>query len=200
MNAPGDPSRALSEFAASREFFIGIDSDGCVFDTMEVKHKECFIPNIIKCYGLAAISKYVREAAEFINLYSQHAGREPVPGPGVDDGSIGRAGRGRCVAARNIPALTGLRGWIERETRLVEPGSVRRSDVDGRSRPAPGPGMERSGQSIDPRNREGRPAVSVRPRIAREHAGQGGRDGGVGHARRGLVREWEEHGLRPWSP
>ena len=30
------------------DFFIGIDSDGCVFDTMEVKHKECFIPNMIQ--------------------------------------------------------------------------------------------------------------------------------------------------------
>ena len=26
---------------------VGIDSDGCAFDTMEVKHKECFIPNTI---------------------------------------------------------------------------------------------------------------------------------------------------------
>ena len=80
MNASGDPSRILSEFPASHEFFIGIDSDGCVFDTMEVKHKECFIPNIIKCYGLAAISKYVREAAEFINLYSHHRGVNRFPG------------------------------------------------------------------------------------------------------------------------
>ena len=63
----------LRTSSASRDFFIGIDSDGCVFDTMEVKHKECFIPNIIKHYGLAAISKYVREAAELINLYSQTA-------------------------------------------------------------------------------------------------------------------------------
>ncbi len=29
------------------EFFIGIDSDGCAFDTMEIKHKECFCPQTI---------------------------------------------------------------------------------------------------------------------------------------------------------
>ena len=34
---------------------MGIDSDGCAFDTMEVKHKECFIPAFIKHFGLAAI-------------------------------------------------------------------------------------------------------------------------------------------------
>ena len=41
-------SLPLRNFQKRNEFFIGIDSDGCAFDTMEVKHKECFIPNIIK--------------------------------------------------------------------------------------------------------------------------------------------------------
>ena len=27
------------------KFLICIDSNGCAFDTMEIKHKECFIPN-----------------------------------------------------------------------------------------------------------------------------------------------------------
>ena len=80
MNDTSDPRRILGEFTAESEFFIGIDSDGCVFDTMEVKHKECFIPNIIGQYGLAAISKYVREAAEFVNLYSCHRGINRFPG------------------------------------------------------------------------------------------------------------------------
>ena len=53
------------------DFFVGIDSDGCVFDTMEIKHKECFCPNVIKHWGLQAVSKYAREAAEFVNLYSR---------------------------------------------------------------------------------------------------------------------------------
>ena len=52
----------MSEFSPTKEFFVGIDSDGCVFDSMELKHKECFIPNIIKHWGLQAVSKYTREA------------------------------------------------------------------------------------------------------------------------------------------
>jgi phosphoglycolate phosphatase-like HAD superfamily hydrolase len=56
------------------DFFVGVDSDGCAFDTMEIKHKECFIPNTIKHWGLQPVSKYAREAAEFVNLYSRWRG------------------------------------------------------------------------------------------------------------------------------
>ena len=48
MAESNDPQRLLREFRKCNEYFVGIDSDGCAFDTMEVKHKECFIPNIIK--------------------------------------------------------------------------------------------------------------------------------------------------------
>jgi phosphoglycolate phosphatase-like HAD superfamily hydrolase len=41
---------------------------------MEIKHKECFTPNIIKHWGLQAVSKYAREASEFTNLYSAWRG------------------------------------------------------------------------------------------------------------------------------
>jgi len=64
----------LKELQPTREFFVGIDSDGCAFDTMEIKQKECFCPNFIKYYGLQKISKYARETWEFTNLYSKTRG------------------------------------------------------------------------------------------------------------------------------
>jgi phosphoglycolate phosphatase-like HAD superfamily hydrolase len=67
-------AKPLVEMDHSYEFFMGIDSDGCAFDTMEIKHKECFIPNIIKHWGLQPVSKYAREAAQFVNLYSKWRG------------------------------------------------------------------------------------------------------------------------------
>ncbi|MBN1935137.1 MAG: HAD family hydrolase [Anaerolineae bacterium] len=67
-------TRPLSDMQPQHTFFIGIDSDGCAFDTMEIKHKECFTPNIIKHWGLQAVSKYAREASEFVNLYSHWRG------------------------------------------------------------------------------------------------------------------------------
>jgi phosphoglycolate phosphatase-like HAD superfamily hydrolase len=69
-----DPRKQLEQFEPQHGFFVGIDSDGCIFDSMEIKHKECFIPNIIKYWGLQSVSKYAREAAEFVNLYSRDRG------------------------------------------------------------------------------------------------------------------------------
>ena len=59
-----DPAQILRDFRPSKDFFIGIDSDGCVFDSMEIKHKECFAPMFIKHFGLQAVSKYAREVWE----------------------------------------------------------------------------------------------------------------------------------------
>lgn len=56
------------------EFFVGIDSDGCVFDSMGVKQRDHFHPIIIEHWGLQKIEKQLRAAAEFANLYSQWRG------------------------------------------------------------------------------------------------------------------------------
>jgi len=64
----------LTNFVKEKDYFIGIDSDGCAFPTMELKHKECFIPNVIKFWNLQSVSKYTREIAEWINLYSIYRG------------------------------------------------------------------------------------------------------------------------------
>ena len=69
-----DYKAALQGFESSRDFFVGIDSDGCAFDSMELKHKECFCPNTINYFELQAVSKYAREAWDFVNLYSRTRG------------------------------------------------------------------------------------------------------------------------------
>jgi hypothetical protein len=71
--------KRMFKIEKKHDFLVGIDSDGCAFDTMEVKHKECFIPNIINYYNLAGVSKYAREAAEFVNLYSKSRGINRFP-------------------------------------------------------------------------------------------------------------------------
>jgi phosphoglycolate phosphatase-like HAD superfamily hydrolase len=73
VSAP-DPHEKLKAFKPTQPFFVGIDSDGCAFDTMEPKAKECFCPTTVWKWELAAVSKYVREIWEFINLYSKHRG------------------------------------------------------------------------------------------------------------------------------
>lgn len=64
----------LKDIKATHEYFVGIDSDGCAFDTMEIKHKECFCPNTVMYWGLQSISKYARDAWDFVNLYSKSRG------------------------------------------------------------------------------------------------------------------------------
>jgi phosphoglycolate phosphatase-like HAD superfamily hydrolase len=74
MTEVHEAAQPLLELQPKYDFFVGIDSDGCAFDTMEIKHKECFCPNTIKHWGLQPVSKYAREAAEFVNLYSKWRG------------------------------------------------------------------------------------------------------------------------------
>ena len=69
----------LIDFKPRHDFLIGFDSDGCVFDTMEIKQKECFCPNNIKYWKLQPVAKYAREASEFVNLYSKWRGINRYP-------------------------------------------------------------------------------------------------------------------------
>jgi phosphoglycolate phosphatase-like HAD superfamily hydrolase len=73
VSAP-DPHEKLRAFEPTCRYFVGIDSDGCAFDTMEPKHKECFCPVTIWKWDLAAVSKYARDAWDFVNLYSKQRG------------------------------------------------------------------------------------------------------------------------------
>lgn len=43
-----EAAHVLIDFKPKQSFFVGIDSDGCAFDAMEIKHKECFTPSTIK--------------------------------------------------------------------------------------------------------------------------------------------------------
>jgi phosphoglycolate phosphatase-like HAD superfamily hydrolase len=102
------------------DFLVGIDSDGCVFDSMELKHKECFVPNFINHYGLQGVSKYAREAAEFVNLYSKSRGANRFPALVEQLNWLRERPE---VKARNIDVAhpKGLIAWMERETKLGNP-------------------------------------------------------------------------------
>ncbi|MEX0977342.1 MAG: HAD hydrolase-like protein [Pirellulales bacterium] len=110
----------MFEITPQHDYLVGIDSDGCAFDTMEVKHKECFIPNIVNHYNLAGVSKYAREAAEFVNLYSKSRGINRFPA--LIEALQWLKERPEVIARGveiRIPA--GLVEWIKRETKLANP-------------------------------------------------------------------------------
>ena len=107
----------MYEITPKHDFLVGIDSDGCVFDTMELKHKECFIPNIVKYYKLQSVSKYAREAAEFVNLYSKSRGVNRFPAL-VE--ALEWLQKRPEVKARGleIKIPQSLRDWIKEESKL----------------------------------------------------------------------------------
>src|SRR5262245_44186200 len=74
-----DPAQVLRDFKPSREFFICIDSDGCIFGSMELKHNECFTPMFIQHCKLQVVSKYARECWDFVKLYSKTRGANRFP-------------------------------------------------------------------------------------------------------------------------
>ncbi|MGH7143065.1 MAG: HAD family hydrolase [Planctomycetota bacterium] len=115
-----DPIQALKDLQPTKKFFIGIDSDGCAFDTMEPKHKECFCPNFVKYFKLAAVSRYTREAWDFVNLYSRTRGCNRFLAV-VD---VLKLLEERAeVKARGIaiPKAPQLAAWLKRETKLGNP-------------------------------------------------------------------------------
>ncbi|MDR1485111.1 MAG: HAD family hydrolase [Planctomycetaceae bacterium] len=108
----------------SKSFLIGIDSDGCAFDTMELKHKECFVPATIKYWNLQAVSKYARETFEFVNLYSKTRGINRFPAL-VE--TLRLLFLRPEVKARGLvqPDLSPLQDWISRETKLGNPALIK---------------------------------------------------------------------------
>ena len=115
-----NPQQELIELQPTREFFIGIDSDGCVFDSMEPKQKEFFCPNVIRFFGLLPVSKIARETWEFVNLYSQNRGVNRFLAliecfkllqerPEIKERNI------------SIPDISFLIEWTEKETKLGNP-------------------------------------------------------------------------------
>jgi phosphoglycolate phosphatase-like HAD superfamily hydrolase len=112
-----DPAQALRDFQPKHDFFIGIDSDGCVFDSMEIKHKECFAPMFVKHHKLQAVSKYAREVWDFVNLYSKTRGANRFP---ALTRALDLLRERPEVQARNVnvPTYPALDEWMARETKL----------------------------------------------------------------------------------
>src|SRR5690606_16840009 len=108
------------DFQTKKEFLVGIDSDGCVFDTMEVKHKECFIPAFINHYELQGVSKYAREAAEFVNLYSKSRGINRFPALVEQLEWLARRPEVKARGVK-VPSPKGIINWIAEESKLGNP-------------------------------------------------------------------------------
>src|SRR2546421_2020711 len=121
----------MLDLRPQHRFLVGIDSDGCAFDTMELKHKECFIPAFVHHYHLQGVSKYAREAAEFVNLYSKSRGCNRFHALIEQLAWLGRRPEVRSRGAEVQPP-PGVVAWTKRESKLANPARLPRSTEDGR--------------------------------------------------------------------
>ncbi len=69
----------LADLAPQCAFFVGVDSDGCVFDSMGVKQRGHFHPLICRHWGLEALDRELLRAVEFVNLGSKWRGQNRFP-------------------------------------------------------------------------------------------------------------------------
>ena len=67
-------TKQFQGISPEHDCLVCIDSDGCAFDVMDIKHQECFCPATIQVWGLQPISRYVRQVWDYGNLYSVHRG------------------------------------------------------------------------------------------------------------------------------
>ncbi len=107
----------LKDFKPAKKFFAGIDSDGCVFNTMELKQKEFFIPAGIKYFNLFPISGLVRETWEFVNLYSVHRGVNRFPAI-VKVFELLEKRKEVAETGVILPDMRPLKKWINNESKL----------------------------------------------------------------------------------
>ena len=71
---PNDYAKPLKDLKPEKDFFVGIDSDGCVFDTMGIKQRECFCPWMIAYFGLQPVAQAARQCKDFADLFSKTRG------------------------------------------------------------------------------------------------------------------------------
>lgn len=67
-------TKALREMQPGKEFLVAIDSDGCVFDAMGIKQRECFCPMMIAYFDLQPAAAAARQCKEFADLFSRTRG------------------------------------------------------------------------------------------------------------------------------
>jgi phosphoglycolate phosphatase-like HAD superfamily hydrolase len=184
----------LRSLAKRYDTLVAIDSDGCVFDTMAVKQKDCFHPEIIRLWGLEAAEPQLRACAEFVNLASRFRGSNRFiallktfevfnrRAPGVE-----------------LPDTEPLRRFVESGKPLTNPALAAEVARSG------DPELRRLltwSESINgivaEKAKDIPPFAGVREALDRME-GRSHRIICSQTPEEALVREWDEHGLRPYA-
>ncbi|WP_148411887.1 HAD family hydrolase [Murimonas intestini] len=119
-------------FTKKKEYLICIDSDGCAMDTMDLKHKKCFGPCMIKEWALESHAQEIQKSWNEVNLYTRTRGINRFQG-------LARALRETDSKYGEIPGIDELEHWAESTDELSE-RSLQRAASD--------PGITEEGRLI----------------------------------------------------
>ncbi len=69
-----DAGQQLKNLKKTKDYFVAIDTDGCITDNMNGKQMLILHPQFMEFYGLWDIESFFREVAEYYNLFSVDRG------------------------------------------------------------------------------------------------------------------------------
>ncbi|MGL6107875.1 HAD family hydrolase [Romboutsia sp.] len=104
-------SNVFDKYIKEKEFLVCVDSDGCAMDTMEIKHRECFAPEMIKTWNLTEKEEYILNLWYDLNLYTQTRGINRFKGLAETFKIISKEGV-------EIEDLENLLNWVETTNEL----------------------------------------------------------------------------------
>lgn len=104
----------MKTFSPKHKFLVGIDSDGCVFDSQGVKQIGHFHPMIIRHWGLEELETEVRALGEYLNLRSPMRGTNRFLGL-LRLFELLAETNGFRSSGLELPPLTAYRNWLDRD-------------------------------------------------------------------------------------
>lgn len=113
-NGGGDLTRtrdSLAGFIPGKPFFVGVDSDGCVLDSMEAKQRRCFHPVTLSLWHLGPVAEAARDVLAFVNLHSRWRGQHRFIAQALSFDLLRRHPDVRDAGV-HVPELTALKRLI----------------------------------------------------------------------------------------
>ncbi len=115
---------SLELYKKSKDYLLCVDSDGCAINTMEVKHKECFGPCLVKEWELMPWEEEVLGLWNHINLYSLTRGINRFKGLSAALIEIDRR-------YKRIEGIDELKGWTDKAKILSDDALIKEMRKSG---------------------------------------------------------------------
>ena len=118
----------MSDFFAAyekkKEYLICVDSDGCAMDTVEIKHRRCFVPCMVEEWGLENWCTEILTRWNEINLYSMTRGINRFQGLSMMLLEV----QEQYTPIKDLDALT---AWVQTSPELSNPALERAVQESG---------------------------------------------------------------------